>query len=238
MITSIRLKNWKSYDDSVLYIDPLTILIGMNASGKSNVIDALIFINRIAGGSGIFEAISGDASLNALRGGIDWVCKKNANAFTIELVIEDEEIEYEYSITVEVAAVKALVKEEKLYQKNGTNEGIRLFSTTLRDSVSLNIPTYYSTGKQGKERFLHGRKRVLLILGMGNKVGFSRKYFPHPADHSRNMFDAVKDNAVLLTENNVAVFSHQLDDQLLTAEIAHFIQVFNFNIDNALQSRL
>ena len=93
MIKSIRLKNWKSYDDSVLYIDPLTILIGMNASGKSNVIDALIFINRIAGGSGIFEAISGDASLNALRGGIDWVCKKNANAFTIELVIEYEEIE-------------------------------------------------------------------------------------------------------------------------------------------------
>lgn len=76
MIKSIRLKNWKSYDDSVLYIDPLTILIGMNASGKSNVIDALIFINRIAGGIGIFEAISGDASLNALRGGIDWVCKK------------------------------------------------------------------------------------------------------------------------------------------------------------------
>ncbi|KAI4447860.1 hypothetical protein C823_002379 [Eubacterium plexicaudatum ASF492] len=48
MIKKLRLKNWKSFDDSVLYIDPLTILIGMNASGKSNVIDALIFINRIA----------------------------------------------------------------------------------------------------------------------------------------------------------------------------------------------
>lgn len=82
MIKKIRLKNWKSYEDSILYLDPLTILTGMNASGKSNVIDALIFINRIAGGISIFEAISGNTSLNALRGGIGWVCKKNTNAFT------------------------------------------------------------------------------------------------------------------------------------------------------------
>jgi len=182
LIKSIRLKNWKSYDDSVLYIDPLTILIGMNASGKSNVIDALIFINRIAGGSGIFEAISGDASLNALRGGIDWVCKKNANAFTIELVIEYEEIEYEYSITVEVAAVKALVKEEKLYQKNGTNEGIRLFSTTLRDSVLLNIPTYYSTGKQGKEQNFE-LSRTVSILYQTKTLHLKKREITVIADH-------------------------------------------------------
>ena len=110
MIKRMRLINWKSYDDSIFYIDPLTILIGMNSSGKSNVIDALIFINRIAGGVGIFEAISGDASLSALRGGMDWVCKKNTNSFTIELLMEYEDMEYEYSITVEIAAVKALVR--------------------------------------------------------------------------------------------------------------------------------
>lgn len=76
LIKSIKLKNWKSYKESVLYIDPLTIVIGTNASGKSNAIDALILLSRIASGVGIFQAISGDVTLDSLRGGIDWVCKK------------------------------------------------------------------------------------------------------------------------------------------------------------------
>lgn len=182
MIKKIRLKNWKSYEDSILYLDPLTILIGMNASGKSNVIDALIFINRIAGGISIFEAISGNTSLNALRGGIDWVCKKNTNAFTIEMLTEYKDIEYEYSITVKVAAAKALVTEEKLYQQTGTGEGIRLFSTTLRDSGLLNIPTYYSTGKQGKGQHFE-LSRTVSILYQTKTLHLMKKETAEIADH-------------------------------------------------------
>lgn len=190
MIKSIRLKNWKSYDDSVLYIDPLTILIGMNSSGKSNVIDALVFINRIAGGIGIFEAISGDASLNALRGGMDWVCKKYTNAFTIELVIEYKEIEYEYSITVEVAVVKALVKEEKLYQKNGAEKGRRLFSTTLPDNGLLNIPTYYFTGKQGKGQKFE-LSRTISILYQTKTLHLKKKEITEIADHLLSLMSGI-----------------------------------------------
>src|SRR6218665_3231523 len=36
MITQLTLENWKSYDRAILQIDPLTVLIGTNASGKSN----------------------------------------------------------------------------------------------------------------------------------------------------------------------------------------------------------
>ncbi len=189
MIKKLRLKNWKSFDDSVLYIDPLTILIGMNASGKSNVIDALIFINRIAGGIGIFEAISGDASLNALRGGMDWVCKKNTNIFTIEMVMEYKEIEYEYSITIETATVKALVKEEKLYQKNGNNN-IRLFSTTLRDHELLNIPTYYSTGKQGKGQNFE-LSRTVSILYQTKTLHLKKKEISEIADHLLSLMSGI-----------------------------------------------
>ena len=44
MITKLRLHNWKSFEDSTIYIDPLTFLIGTNASGKSNVLDAFDFL--------------------------------------------------------------------------------------------------------------------------------------------------------------------------------------------------
>lgn len=147
MIKSVKLRNWKSFDDSELYIDSLMIVIGMNSSGKSNAIDALIFLSRIASGVGIFQAIGGDVNLSSLRGGMDWVCRKGTNSFTLEVLIEYEGDDYEYSITVEVESAKALVAEEKLVQC-GKNQ--RLFYTNLRDRGRLNIPTYFSTGKQGK----------------------------------------------------------------------------------------
>lgn len=34
MLKEVRYKNWKSFADATLYIDPLTILIGTHASGK------------------------------------------------------------------------------------------------------------------------------------------------------------------------------------------------------------
>lgn len=148
MIKSVKLINWKSYEESTLYIDPLTIMIGMNSSGKSNAVDALIFLSRIAGGAEIFQAISGDLTLASLRGGMDWVCKKNTNAFTLDVVMEYENIDYEYSITVEVEKARALVTEEKLMQCEPKKQ--RLFYTNLRENKLLNIPTYFSTGKQGK----------------------------------------------------------------------------------------
>ena len=146
MIKSITLKNWKSYEESTLYLDPLTIVIGTNSSGKSNVIDALIFLSRIASGVGVFQAINGDLTLGSLRGGMDWVCKKNTNAFTLEVIMEYEKKDYEYSVSVEVGNAKALVIDEKLIQCGGN----KLFYTNLKDSELLNISAYFWTGKQGK----------------------------------------------------------------------------------------
>ena len=46
----------------------------------------------------------------------------------------------------------------------------------------------------------------------------------------------VDDGAVLLAENDVAVLSHDLHDQLFPAkEIPHLIQVFQLKFDDALQ---
>ena len=47
MLKQITLENWKSFRHAELYIDPLTVLIGTNASGKSNVVDALDFLNSM-----------------------------------------------------------------------------------------------------------------------------------------------------------------------------------------------
>ena len=85
MITKIRLQNWKSFKDSTIYIDSLGILIGTNASGKSNVLDAFAFLRAVGDGKSLLDAIQ------TVRGGEDWIIRRGENTFCIEAEIETEE---------------------------------------------------------------------------------------------------------------------------------------------------
>ena len=44
-ITELRVKNFRSVADAVLELGPITVLVGPNASGKSNLLDALRFVS-------------------------------------------------------------------------------------------------------------------------------------------------------------------------------------------------
>jgi len=50
MLSEIEIQNFKSYKKATLPLSPLSILIGANASGKSNAIEALRILNWIAQG--------------------------------------------------------------------------------------------------------------------------------------------------------------------------------------------
>ncbi len=50
MITSIRLENFKNFADETLRLGPFSVIVGANASGKSNVRDAFRFLHGIGRG--------------------------------------------------------------------------------------------------------------------------------------------------------------------------------------------
>ncbi len=72
MLTAITLENFKSYRQATLPLSPLTVLIGANASGKSNVIEGMRLLSWLAQGqrlSAIQYAVqSGD---RVVRGTVD-----------------------------------------------------------------------------------------------------------------------------------------------------------------------
>ncbi|MDO4683090.1 MAG: AAA family ATPase [Lautropia sp.] len=55
MLSAIVLKNFKSYRDATLPLAPLTVLIGANASGKSNLIEAMRLLSWLAQGQRLFN---------------------------------------------------------------------------------------------------------------------------------------------------------------------------------------
>lgn len=159
MIRELRLKNWKSFEDSTLYIDPLTILIGTNASGKSNMLDAFLFLNRVSAGVGIFQAINGDVNLPLLRGGMEWVCRKPETRFSLEIRVDGAKAtqEYRYDLSIQINGTRAEVfKEELTLLTHGKGKGPprakNLFVTQQEESTGPAIPTYFSTGTQGRGR--------------------------------------------------------------------------------------
>ena len=59
MITSLRLVNFKNFADETLRMGPFTVIVGANASGKSNIRDAFRFLHGIGQGFTIDEIIGG-----------------------------------------------------------------------------------------------------------------------------------------------------------------------------------
>ncbi|MEU6429348.1 AAA family ATPase [Microbispora sp. NPDC046973] len=65
MITRIEIDGFKSFLDFQLDIPPFLAVIGRNASGKSNLLDALMFAAAVARGDRLVEAVAaarGDAA--------------------------------------------------------------------------------------------------------------------------------------------------------------------------------
>lgn len=66
MLKSLRVQHFKSLTDVYLEFSPITILVGQNGSGKSNVVDALRFV-RDSLRHGLEHAISERSGMDVLR---------------------------------------------------------------------------------------------------------------------------------------------------------------------------
>lgn len=109
MITKLHLVNWKSFEDSMVYIDPLTFLIGTNASGKSNVLDAFLFLHLLMKGQTLEDAAA------AIRGGEDWIIRKGQTWFELGVTIEHGNLEYEYEINVKKDNIGLVLVQNIIY---------------------------------------------------------------------------------------------------------------------------
>ena len=58
-LREIRLKSFKSFRGEVLPVDDVTVLTGRNSSGKSNALDGIDVLARLAGGEELADALDG-----------------------------------------------------------------------------------------------------------------------------------------------------------------------------------
>ena len=94
-------------------------------------------------------------------------------------------------------------------------------------------------GSQHLHEILAGNGQwVFFALGFRQEIIPSRQNLPDRADSGTDMFDRINNQALVITENQVAVFSHQFQNQVLLAQIPHLVQMLHGNMKAPLQSRL
>jgi energy-coupling factor transporter ATP-binding protein EcfA2 len=89
MLKRLRLKDFKSFVDEQVTLAPLTLLVGANASGKSNFLDAIQFLHANSFDLDLEQILNGEqrATPNAwrgLRGGAPEAARLGTSRFTIE----------------------------------------------------------------------------------------------------------------------------------------------------------
>ena len=87
MITSIRLVNFKNFADETLHVGPFTVIVGANASGKSNIRDAFRFLCGIGTGFTLAEIIGGKSRSDwePIRGAANEIIRFGQERFSIEV---------------------------------------------------------------------------------------------------------------------------------------------------------
>lgn len=157
VIISIELENWKSFKRASLPLDKLTVLIGTNASGKSNALDALEFLFRISQGVDITAALVGDSSIPMLRGGLAWASHKGKGQFTITVKCqgEDKSTDYEYAIAIELNETSAEISSEQLTRikyQGKIERRLRLFWTDEPEDGAPGITARLYNTKSGTKQ--------------------------------------------------------------------------------------
>jgi len=82
-IAELRLTAFKSFRDAVLPMGELTLVVGRNGSGKSNALDGLWTLARLAQGDDIRDALDGGRDGPAVRGGAAGGAPFGTSAFTL-----------------------------------------------------------------------------------------------------------------------------------------------------------
>jgi predicted ATPase len=92
MLATFTLRHFKSFRDARLPLGPLTVLIGANAAGKSNAIEALRLLSWLAQGQKLssiqFAVNSAD---RVVRGRIEDLCQRGESHFGLGCVTDDHQ---------------------------------------------------------------------------------------------------------------------------------------------------
>lgn len=111
-IQEVRLTAFKSFRHEALPLAPLSVLIGRNSSGKSNALDGLEVLSRLARGEDVTEALeSRSGPAGPVRGGRAGCVPQGSDRFSLGCTVASECGPIRLDVTVQVEPEVQIVEE-------------------------------------------------------------------------------------------------------------------------------
>lgn len=168
-LEELRLTAFKSFRDAVLPLKELTLLIGRNGGGKSNAIDGLVALSRLASGEEIREALE-DTRLGTepIRGGAEGRAPFGLDGFTLGCLVRSGSALHDFRVEVQVRPDLRITK-ERLSVVEGVSYSRRslahrdLLATEGQAAGRMDIMARCFNGKRGVDPpFYFSSNRLLL----------------------------------------------------------------------------
>ena len=150
MLSSFTISDFKSYRKATLKLGPLTVLVGANASGKSNAVEALRLLSWLAQGNKLgsirYAVQEGDQSI---RGTVKDLGRRKRRAFSLSCVTTHPQWN-NYSITLK------RLDDEELHitkeQLTGPDERVPLFQIVSSQETGGDVRVAYNNFARGGKK--------------------------------------------------------------------------------------
>ena len=172
-LVELRLPAFKSLRRVRVPLGPLTLLVGRNGSGKSNVLDALAVLSSLAGGGTIRDALDGGRSGPLVRGGSEGCAPLGKDSFSVGCSVLVGVIPHHLDVEVSVRPNVQVIRERlwtlrRSGPRNGEPRDLLVTDPPRPDSGD--IVARWDNKKQGPNPAVTFRSSQLLTAQVATRV--------------------------------------------------------------------
>ena len=175
MLTKIELENFKSFEGKhTIDINNLTTIIGLNSSGKTNILEGISILSNISSGIDITAFFNKYAEMakGNIRGGASGCCRTRKKVFGLGCTIKKSNgNSLVYSLKIDVANEdRVYVDEENLYELTAEGGKHLLFKTIKKEKYKGDIVVEYDNKKRGKNPRIQCDRSYSILSQLDQKL--------------------------------------------------------------------
>lgn len=114
-VSELRLTAFKNYQQQVVPLKAMSLLIGPNASGKSNALDALSLLALLADERDVADLERDDRTVTGLRGNLSGAAPYGTSEVSVGCTIDVPQGSYRLDISFDVSGSQPEIAEESLW---------------------------------------------------------------------------------------------------------------------------
>ncbi|PPI56022.1 AAA family ATPase [Rathayibacter toxicus] len=172
-LVELRLPAFKSIRDARLPVQPLTLIVGRNGSGKSNLLDAFAVLSALATGSDLREALDGGRDGPIIRGGSEGCAPLGSQTFELGCSAATETETLHLDLIIQTAPTLQISSEHLWALRSSgprKNEKIDYLKSETPSRDSADIIARWENGKPGMNPPVTLRAHQLLTSQVPTRV--------------------------------------------------------------------